>query len=601
MIRNACLRAALMLVFLAPVWAVGDGFYIPPHLQNVTPDGATLIWETQEEGVGVVEYGTDGQYAQKAAEAAPAKLHRVRLAGLSPDTAYAYRVRADAEERGDTFKTAPAGERPIVFAVLGDSRRWEDRWREHGITEHMMQWGPEFVVNTGDLVLDGQKYNLWTEHFQRFSGFNSKLMMAAARGNHEGPRTGEPDKDWFARYHELPGKGEPFSVFDWGNSHFVLISMDYVNRCAEELERDLAANTRKHTFVVFHNPVYCTGYFGPEDARKEDGASMGDIRAILDKHNVPVHLAGHTHIYERSWPLRENRRADGRGTTYIVQGGDINANYPDWWSAVTDNRETQSKPTYTVFFCRDDRIEHRTFAVDTAAKGFAEVDHQIIWRDEAVPKAALAALEGADGGSLAAAVEELGAMAYAPAAQKLAEYLTSPDPAVKRAAATAIRRAGSADGADACMKSLGDGDPLVAREAARALEIMLPERLAKDAAEKLLDGGLDAKARVSLAGALQFHGEPGLAVKTFITLLKGDAPGEVRQRAAYALAHVADKKDARALAGLFEKEADPYVTIRLALALNKATGKTVRIDGKGALAKSAPGGRGEFLKVWRGK
>lgn len=44
-----------------------------------------------------------------------------------------------------------------------------------------------------------------------------------------------------------------------------------------------------------------------------------------------------------------------------------------------------------------------------------------------------------------------------------------------------------------------------------------------------------------------------------------------------------------------------YVTVRLALALNKATGKTVRIDGKGALAKSAPGGRGEFLKVWRGK
>lgn len=595
---TAFLRAALLLVLFAPVWACADGFYIPPHLQNVTTDGATLVWESRDESVGLVEYGPQGQYMQQAREAAPAKLHRVRINGLSPDTAYSYRVRAGAEERTDTFKSRPAGERPIVFAVLGDSRRWEDRWREHGITEHMMQWGPEFVINTGDLVLNGQKYDLWTEHFQRFSGFNSKIMMAAARGNHEGPRTGEPDKDWFARYHELPGKGEPFSVFDWGNSHFVLISMDYVPKCAEELERDLAANTRKYSFVVFHNPVYCTGYFGPEDARKEDGASFQRIRAILDKYNVPVHLVGHTHIYERSWPLRDNRRDDARGTTYIVQGGDINANYPDWWSAVTDNPETQSKPTYTVFFCRDDRIEHRTFAVDTAAKGFIEVDHQIIWRDEAVPKAALAALEGRTGAELVAAIEELGAMVYTPAAQKLAGYLTNPDPAVKRAAATAVRRTGSPDAADACMKGLEDNDPQVVRELARALEIMLPERLAKDAAKKVGDERLDAKARVSLVGALQFHAPAKLSKKTFFTLLKGNTPKEVRNRAAYGLASVAERKDIRTLVRLFEKESEPYVTVRLAVALNKVTGKSNKIDGKSALAQSSPGQRREFVEKW---
>jgi 3',5'-cyclic AMP phosphodiesterase CpdA len=597
--KTAFRHAALLFYLLVPVWACAEGFYIPPHLQNVTTDGATLIWETQDESVGVVEYGPKGQYTQQAGEAFTAKLHRVRVTGLSPDTAYSYRVRAGAEERGDAFKTAPAEQRPIVFAVLGDSRRWEERWQEHGITEHMMQWGPEFVVNTGDLVLDGQKHDLWTEHFGRFAGFNSKLMMAAARGNHEGPRTGEPDTDWFARYHELPGKGEPFSVFDWGNSHFVLISMDYVSRCAEELERDLAANTRKNSFVVFHSPVYCTGYSGPEDSRKEDGQSSEKIRAILDKYNVPVHLAGHTHIYERSWPIRENRRDDARGTTYIVQGGDINANYPDWWSAVTDNRETQSKPTYTVFFCQDDRIEHRTFAVDTAANGFIEVDHQIIWRDESVPKAALAALEGAQGADLAKAIEELGAMVYTPAGQKLAGCLSHPEPDVKRAAATAVRRTGSPDAADACMHGLEDGDPEVVRELARALEVMLPERLAEDAVRKINNAQLDTRARVSLVGALQFHAAPDLCRKVFIALLEEEnTPGEVRNRAAYALASVAGKDDVRVLAGLFEKETEPYVTVRLAVALNKITGKSNRIDGKGPLAKSSPGQRGDFVKKW---
>jgi len=591
--------AALSFVLLASLWACAEGFHIPPHVQNVTTDGATLIWETQDESVSVVEYGPEGQYAQRAADAGGVKIHRVRITGLSPDTVYSYRVRAGAEERGDKFKTAPAGQRPIVFAVLGDSRRWEERWQENGITEHMMQWNPEFVINTGDLVLNGQEHDLWTEHFQRFAGFSSKLMMAAARGNHEGPRTGEPNKDWFARYHELPGKGEPFSVFDWGNSHFVLISMDYVPKCAAELEQDLAANTRKNAFVVFHSPVYCTGYFSPEDARKEDGGDAKEIRAILDKYNVPVHLAGHTHIYERSWPIRNNQRDDAHGTTYIVQGGDINANYPDWWSAVTDNRETQSKPTYTIFSCGDDRIEHRTFAVATAAKGFIEVDHQIIWRDEAVPKAALAGLQGKKGADLAKAIEEVGAMVYAPAARELSAHLTAPDPAVKRAAATALRRTGSPDAADACMKGLEDGDPQVARELARALEIMMPERLAKQAAKKLQDGRLDGQARVSLVGALQFHASPGLARKTILPLVKEEGtPKELRCRAAYALATVAEKKDIRTLTKLFENEADAYVTVRLAVVLNKLTGKLNAVDGKSALAKSSPGQRAEFVQKW---
>ena len=42
-------------------------------------------------------------------------------------------------------------------------------------------------------------------------------------------------------------------------------------------------------------------------------------------------------------------------------GGDINGNYPEWWTAVADDRNTQSKPTYTVVQCKDDEMELRTF------------------------------------------------------------------------------------------------------------------------------------------------------------------------------------------------------------------------------------------------
>ena len=51
-------------------------------------------------------------------------------------------------------------------------------------------------------------------------------MMVTARGNHEGSQMRDVENDWFAKYHELPGEGEPFAAFDWGNTHFVLISYE---------------------------------------------------------------------------------------------------------------------------------------------------------------------------------------------------------------------------------------------------------------------------------------------------------------------------------------------------------------------------------------
>ena len=54
----------------------------------------TVIWETQEESVGTVAYGPEGGSGLVAEEQAAAKIHRVRLDGLSPETAYTYSVKA---------------------------------------------------------------------------------------------------------------------------------------------------------------------------------------------------------------------------------------------------------------------------------------------------------------------------------------------------------------------------------------------------------------------------------------------------------------------------------------------------------------------------
>ena len=595
------LGLALALAGLAPCWAWSDGFHIRPHPENLTADGGTLIWETTEQSVGVVEFGPHDAFDRRATESAPAKIHRVRLTGLTADTTYAYRVRAGDETHEARFTTAPGIDRGITFAVLGDSRRWGTAWADTKMGEHMMQWRPEFVLNMGDLVNSGHKYEQWPEHFERFGEINKTIMMVTARGNHEGSRKRDTDNDWFAKYHELPGAGEPFVAFDWGNTHFVLISFEDARDVLGQLDEDLAQNSKKYVVVAFHYPVYCSGYFSPVDSRKEESSgAMAHVRKVLDKHHVTVHFAGHTHIYERVFPIYEGRR-DPRGTTYIVQGGDIGGNYPEWWTAYQDDRGAMDQPTYTLVTTQDDRMEVRTFVWSPPEKQIVEIDRVIIGYDEAVPTALAARLPELNGKALLEAIQDLGAMMYAPAAAALSVYLEHDDPAVRRAAATAVRVIGDEAAAKKLVTYLDAADLHVRREVARSFESAMTKGLAKAVAKAALDVGQDAQVRVALIGALQLHAPAKRTRDVALEILNGEAPVEVRNRAAYALGRVAEKEDIEELVRLFQKEPSSFATIRLAYTLNALTRVHIGLDGESELAQSKPGEREPFVEKWLSK
>lgn len=597
------LRRGLLASGLASIVALSahGAFYIKPHLQNVTKDGATIIWESTEENVGTVDVGASPDSMSSVKEGAAEKIHRVRLSGLEAGRTYTYRVKEGDEVFSATFKTAPKGAVPVTFVVVGDSRRWEDRWQATEMAKHALQWNPDFFINNGDLVRSGHDYALWPEHFERFASINADHMMVSARGNHEGSMYNDKDKDWFARYHEMPGAGEPVSTFDWGNTHFVLVSYEDTVSASEALDKDLQGVTARWKVVVQHFPVYCAGYDSPEDSRKESGETFAAYAQVLDKYNVQVDLAGHTHIYERMYPIRGAKRDDRSGVNYVVNGGDINANYPEELTAVKDNKRWQAKPTYTVIKCLDDRIEMCTFCWSTADNRIAQMDYLVIWDDPSVPAAALTSLEGKQGAELADAIETVGAMLYQPAIEPLAAYLKHDDAAVRRAAAAALRHVGTASTSEILAAYLADPDVAVCREAARALEITLPESFVDTAKTNALDAQQDEEVREALIGALQLHGPEATVREVSTAVLESPAPAAVRRRAAYALGRVAEAGDARTLTQLVDKETEPYVMMRLAYTLNQVTGKRVSLDSKGPLAISEPGMRREFIDTWLAK
>lgn len=595
--------AALMLLAQPPVAGqdAGQGFHIRPHLNNITQDGVTIIWETREPGESAVAYGPEGTTDQTATGTADANnIHRVRITGLQPETVYSYRVQAGAETAESTFKTAPGTDRPITFAVLGDSRRWGDSWEKTAMAEHLLRWNPEFIVNNGDLVLNGHQKELWPEHFKRFESISQRMWLVTARGNHEGSQIFDPDNDWFAKYHELPGAGEPYAAFDWGNTHFVLISYEQTPGAVKFLDEHMPSVNKKYRVVAQHFPVYCSGYFSPDDNRKELGdRQMKPLADALSRYNVDLDIAGHTHIYERMFALRDGVRNDRDGCTYIVNGGDIGGNFPEAFTAVSDDRETMEQPTYTIVHMGDDRIWFRTFVWSTRDNQIAEIDYRVTWEDETLPQAELAKLDAAAGPELMKTIGELGAMMYQPAADPLLAYLDNEDAAVRAAAATAIRAIGNADVAPKLIDRLNGPEPAVRQELARAIEIAADNALAPKIAANALDGALDPKVRVALLGALQFHAPAALAAETCAKVLEdAAAPELVRQRASYVLGRVATVEDVPALVELFDKEASEYVLQRLAFTLNNVCGKRQPFDEKSAIGKSKPGERAEFIQKW---
>ncbi len=597
------LAIACLTLILVVGGAYAEGFRIQPHVQNLSQTGVTLIWETHESSVASIRYGAkDGELNKSLQEERAGTLHRLRIEGLDAETAYTYRIEAGDDARQATFITAPETEREIVFVVVGDSRRWGTLWHDTGMDEHVKQWNADLYLTMGDLVVDGHQYEQWPEHFGRFQELTQSKWFVTARGNHEGSQIRDTENDWFAKYHELPG-GEPYAAFDWGNTHFVLISYESTGRekdwstSAQWLDSHLDSVDKPYTVVAHHFPVYCTGYDSTNLSRKEPGVRAVDFRNVLDKHNVTLDVAGHTHIYERHYPLRANERDDRNGTYYVVNGGDINGNYPDWWTAVGDDSSTMSRPTYSVFIANDDRIISRTFAWSKAEERIVQIDYFVVWQDETIPRGVLSGLESQQGAELTEAIETLGAMLYAPAAEALLPYIGHDNAPVRYAAAKSISLIANESIADQVLALLDHPDPRVAAYMARALEAALPEKMVDQIAKLALDDDVPSGLRFHLVGALQFHAPPQRCTDAMLSILSDPrADPELRRRAVYALGRTATKSDLKRLTNLVKSEDDRYVTMTLGYTLNELTRNRVSLQSNCEYARSKPGERRDFIK-----
>ena len=314
--NQGALRLAALVAALTPGEARAEAyrFVKGPYLQGLGPTSVSVRWEGSEPVGGVVEVtGGDGKPLRATTEEKTA-FHALTVGDLKPGTAYTYRVKVgEVTSAEGRFTTAPGDNRPFTFLLYGDNR--SDPQAHAAVVKAMQAVPSDFLVNTGDLVAEGDSARDWEDFFRIETPMLRDRCMFACVGNHE--MTGNNANNYL-RYlqtgKDAGGGRTLFFTVRWSNARFFFLNA-FVPWSSgpdrawieQELARADAEEGLDHRFVVMHQGVGSSGPHGPN----KDLIGAG-VAELFRKHKVTAVFAGHDHLYERG---------EHKGLKYLLSGG----------------------------------------------------------------------------------------------------------------------------------------------------------------------------------------------------------------------------------------------------------------------------------------
>jgi len=276
-----------------------------PFAVNVTSRTATVVWIVQDDELTV------HTPAGAAPRISPAlRVEKTTLTGLQPNTHYDYDIPGHEGVKG-SFKTPPNGAGSFRFVVYGDNRTRDDVHRK--VIATLLQNGiPDFVLQTGDMVPDGNDTAYWPVFFDIERDLLRQTVFFPALGNHE--RDCRNFYDFFLL-------AKPYYSFNWGNAHFTVLNSDLANSAPAKSERDAfwaeqtkwleedlqASQNSEYRFVTAHHPP-----FTAVARRQGDNPQMTALVPMFEKYKITAAFFGHDHNYQRYLK---------NGIHYIVTGG----------------------------------------------------------------------------------------------------------------------------------------------------------------------------------------------------------------------------------------------------------------------------------------
>ncbi|NYH55243.1 hypothetical protein HNR06_004832 [Nocardiopsis arvandica] len=249
--------------------------------------------------------------------------HTATATGLSPDTAYRYRV-GDGTSFSPwrTFTTAAQGTEPFTFLYFGDVQNGISTGGATMVRAALeAEPDAELAVHSGDLVNSANSESEWSQWFDAFGPeATGTINHIAAPGNHEYSLF-SLSRYWSPQFPGVgngPASGRHLSqtVYhtDYQGVRFVVLNSNYRNAAPLSadlwldtqqrwLEEALSTNPHPWTVVTFHHPVFSNS------PSRDNGPLRESWLDTLEEYDVDLVLQGHDHSYGRG-NLTANRTED---------------------------------------------------------------------------------------------------------------------------------------------------------------------------------------------------------------------------------------------------------------------------------------------------
>ncbi len=322
-----------------------------PYLQTLTETSVTIAWRTSIATDSVVNFGTTlGALNSTVSDAASTTEHAVEVTGLTPGGTYYYEVgHAGGILAGNTsdhtFRAAPPTGTPQRFVtwIVGDSGNGSPE--QAAVRDAMLSFTsgdpPDLFLHVGDMAYNNGTDIEFTENFfAPYAGILQRTVCWPSIGNHEADNSDSPTQSgpYYAAYilptlaeaGGLASGTEAYYSFDYANAHFVCLDSHDTPRGTSDamltwLQDDLLATDQEWLIAFWHHPPYTKGSHDSDDFA-DSGGRMIDMRVnalpILEAAGVDLVLAGHSHIYERSFLVDGAYDTPTTAAGHILDAGD---------------------------------------------------------------------------------------------------------------------------------------------------------------------------------------------------------------------------------------------------------------------------------------
>jgi predicted phosphodiesterase len=289
-----------------------------PYLIEPGKTSLLIRWEMDKKSDYSVEYGLNTKKTKLIklnyrGSKNNGNLYEAKLSDLRPNSVYYYRLVSPGNNKWFKTKTFLDNQEDMTFVAMGDSRSNPEIFAK--IMSASGGANPDLIISMGDLVESGGEYEQWGDfYFPVVRGIAESKPIVSTLGDHEGDGDDGELFRYFLRTDQAVDK-QWFS-FDYGSAHF--ISLDYRHADSKEMIdwfiKDITSSSKKWNFVYMHRPCYNLGGHASAWGRET-------WPELFSKYNVDIVFAGHSHLYERFYPVRLKNDSNALPVTYITTGG----------------------------------------------------------------------------------------------------------------------------------------------------------------------------------------------------------------------------------------------------------------------------------------